>query len=61
MSEFDNVEAYGWALARAKLKYAKLYDEHCGHDCDMCECKKWEVTQIQDRYNFILELTEEYK
>ncbi len=60
-TEFDNVETYGMRLAEAKEKYAKLYDLHCGHDCDMCECKKWEVQQIQERYNFILEMTGEYK
>lgn len=61
MTEFDNVEVYGWSLAKAKLRYAKLYDMHCGHDCEVNGCAKWEVKQIQDRYSFILELTGEYK
>lgn len=50
---------YGVILQRYKKRYAKLYDLHCGHDC--VDCKRWEVQQIQDRYNFILEMTGDYK
>ena len=52
---------YGVILQRNKKKYARLYDEHCAHDCETKGCAKWEVSQIQERYNFILEMTGEYQ
>ena len=52
---------YGVILQRNKKKYAKLCDFHSGHDCKKEGCREWEVDQIQDRYNFILEMVREYK
>ncbi len=59
-SDITEAGMYGVILQRKKIEYAVLYDLHCGHDCDVEGCRKWEVDQIQDRYNFILEMTGEY-
>lgn len=61
MTDITEAGMYGVILQRKKKEYAMLYDLHCGHDCEVENCRKWEVQQIQDRYNFILEITGEYK